>query len=567
MLSARLVPSAPERTWQKGQVIILMAIYLVAMVAMVGLAVDGGRVYLAYRGLQNASDAGALAGADTLSHNSSSTARQTAMSYVTTDLPGTTAPGGIYGSDFSNVDIGAGYKVSMSITPVGGQSTFTVTVSQNLRTTFITAVGINQVTVQTSATALVGTSGFNGAILATAPCGTNPYGINVTGGTNVLINGGIQSNGSVNVNNPSNITVNGNAYAHCSFSGTPTFTGGGAAYASSPVVSDPGYPEPSPLPTTSYGGVNYSGSSSDPAELKPGKYVQMQISNGCYFADPGIYEWGGSFPAGFAQSGGFVTNRLAPPGTGDLWATAGCSVGAISATATSTGTLLPSGTYALEVTSTRTDGGILRESTTSSCITITLTTPHSITVSVPNVAGAQGYNLYSSPTGCTGSFSRVAQGTVTAVEKQGALGVTTILYQLGSAGGPPPSGDQANEAYLVGSITPGAVSFVTDPTSYVTITGGSGSILFSGKQYNWMIVWNNPANNTNQCASTITGGSMTHLIGIFYSPQCQVSITGGSGTSLDGQLVAYNVVITGGSGTAVNFNAGYLPRVAARITQ
>ncbi len=65
----------------------------------------------------------------------------------------------------------------------------------------------------------------------------------------------------------------------------------------------------------------------------------------------------------------------------------------------------------------------------------------------------------------------------------------------------------------------------------------------------------------------ITGGSMTHLIGIFYAPQCQVSITGGSGTSLDGQLVAYNVVITGGSGTAVNFNAQYLPRVAARLTQ
>ncbi len=108
---------------------------------------------------------------------------------------------------------------------------------------------------------------------------------------------------------------------------------------------------------------------------------------------------------------------------------------------------------------------------------------------------------------------------------------------------------------------------MTDPTSYVTITGGSGSILFSGKQYNWMIVWNNPANNTNQCASSITGGSMTHLIGIYYAPQCQVSITGGSGTSLDGQLVAYNVVITGGSGTAVNFDAQYLPRVAARLTQ
>jgi hypothetical protein len=71
-----------------------------------------------------------------------------------------------------------------------------------------------------------------------------------------------------------------------------------------------------------------------------------------------------------------------------------------------------------------------------------------------------------------------------------------------------------------------------------------------------MIVWNNPANNTNQYASAITGGSMTHLIGIYYTPQCQVSITGGSGTSLDGQLVAYNVVITGGSGTSREWPRG-----------
>lgn len=54
---------------QQGQSVILIALMMVAIVAMLGLAIDGGEVYLARRDAQNASDAAAFAGARRLRAN------------------------------------------------------------------------------------------------------------------------------------------------------------------------------------------------------------------------------------------------------------------------------------------------------------------------------------------------------------------------------------------------------------------------------------------------------------------------------------------------------------------
>lgn len=52
---------------EQGQTIVLVALALVAMIAMLGLAVDGGTAYLERRRMQNAADGAALAGARRLS--------------------------------------------------------------------------------------------------------------------------------------------------------------------------------------------------------------------------------------------------------------------------------------------------------------------------------------------------------------------------------------------------------------------------------------------------------------------------------------------------------------------
>lgn len=51
---------------QAGQSVVIIALVMIGLVAMVGLAIDGGEVYLSRRDAQNASDAGAFAGARVL---------------------------------------------------------------------------------------------------------------------------------------------------------------------------------------------------------------------------------------------------------------------------------------------------------------------------------------------------------------------------------------------------------------------------------------------------------------------------------------------------------------------
>jgi len=52
---------------ERGQTVVLVALALVALIAMLGLAIDGGTVYLERRRMQNAADGAALAGARRLS--------------------------------------------------------------------------------------------------------------------------------------------------------------------------------------------------------------------------------------------------------------------------------------------------------------------------------------------------------------------------------------------------------------------------------------------------------------------------------------------------------------------
>ena len=48
---------------QKGQSLVIVAIFLVALLVILALTLDGGNAYLKRREAQNAADAGALAGA------------------------------------------------------------------------------------------------------------------------------------------------------------------------------------------------------------------------------------------------------------------------------------------------------------------------------------------------------------------------------------------------------------------------------------------------------------------------------------------------------------------------
>ena len=59
----------------RGQALVLLSLFLVALLALVGIGVDGGSLYLHRRGMQNGADAAALAGARVMAEGGGSGAR------------------------------------------------------------------------------------------------------------------------------------------------------------------------------------------------------------------------------------------------------------------------------------------------------------------------------------------------------------------------------------------------------------------------------------------------------------------------------------------------------------
>ena len=81
---------------QAGQAVVLVAIAVLVLTAILALAIDGGGIYLDRRQLQNAADAGALAGAELLFSSNPpnyATMHTQALTTIVKNLPGTSAGG------------------------------------------------------------------------------------------------------------------------------------------------------------------------------------------------------------------------------------------------------------------------------------------------------------------------------------------------------------------------------------------------------------------------------------------------------------------------------------------
>ena len=113
-----------------GQALIVFAVFLLALVAVMALALDGGNIYLHRRRAQNAADAGALAGARILALSGSSS-----EAYEAAEL---------YAIDKNNAD-----RCDITVSEPG----VTVVAYRDVPMTFARLVGLAQVTVRAQATA------------------------------------------------------------------------------------------------------------------------------------------------------------------------------------------------------------------------------------------------------------------------------------------------------------------------------------------------------------------------------------------------------------------------------
>jgi hypothetical protein len=122
-----------KQSRQRGQVLVLVALSLLALLAFVALAIDGGHIYRERRLMQNAADAGALAGAYELCYGSESQIEPAALEYAIDRN----------GAELAHVTV---------------QDLLTVTVvtTETVETYFAGLLGFNEVDVQADASAVCG---------------------------------------------------------------------------------------------------------------------------------------------------------------------------------------------------------------------------------------------------------------------------------------------------------------------------------------------------------------------------------------------------------------------------
>jgi Flp pilus assembly protein TadG len=168
---------------RRGQAIVILALAMVGICGMLALAIDSGRLYFQRRLMQDAVDAGALAGAQDLvgtvanPNGSPSSALFHALDdtfAVFNQTPSNAQGTAFYNNPPSNTvtDVKGGYTVT-AVAPSGyNNKQVQVTVTYNAVATFVQVLGFSQVAIMSTATAEAGTNAKTYAVFAYGGIGT-----------------------------------------------------------------------------------------------------------------------------------------------------------------------------------------------------------------------------------------------------------------------------------------------------------------------------------------------------------------------------------------------------------
>ena len=441
---------------QRGQAIVLVAMVTVIIIGFLGLAIDGGRAYWERRILQNAVDAAALAASDNYQDSISISA---SLKAAATEYSANEA---IYGTASANpswtsttVDItwtGSNDVLHIVTSTSGLITTFDVSSNHLVQLAFMEVLGVpSPVTIGALAEGKAktgATSGLGLVTLGTGACPSGTTSLSSLNSSQIIVNGGgIQASGSVSAGT---ITTSGTFADNCTNPVPAGVTATGGKTGGVAPLSDPGF---SSGPLTYWTAAQTAGTG---VVLQPGIYAGSlsAINNQCYFLAPGVYQLQGGYST---ANNALISNDLVPPdapawqgspinapnyntavASPQLWDKPGCSGSfALSTTASLTG--LTTGYYGVVVTSTRTDyypaqamGGTAysRESAPSTCRSIQVgVAGQGITVTVNNVPGATGYNVYAAYNATASPCNQLLYGYIGSITN----GVTEVAGALGSA--------------------------------------------------------------------------------------------------------------------------------------
>jgi Flp pilus assembly protein TadG len=334
---------------QSGQAIVLIALLILVLFGMLGLAVDSGRGYVDRRDQQTAVDAAALAAGDWYENYPdyndlvnlviprsvntymanlriySGVATSSHLAGVTGVPPNNNLPQDTWHDTFAG-----GYVLDIVATNTqfnGYQFVFTTT--HNLPLAFIQIFGGSPtVPIAATATSIVGNQRQTPALLTLS---TDNCAMNLSGSAQLTVLGDVYSNGTACLDN--NLHEAGNCYgaagSNCSvaqyycYNSTPGFVpypppcAAGDTYGNAvvpaPTLPDPGYLAPS---------VGYytvaqafpSGNRGTWTEMAPGQYASFHLSGGtvnCAFLDAGVYTWQNGYSSD--ANGSLLSNELRAP--------------------------------------------------------------------------------------------------------------------------------------------------------------------------------------------------------------------------------------------------------------
>jgi Flp pilus assembly protein TadG len=353
---------SPQRKLQEGQAIVLIALLILVLFGMLGLAIDSGRSYVDRRDQQTAVDAAALAAGDYYDNypdypDLSAVTLVQARQVYENNLH-------IYGgftshNTFHYTNVGSsgqltqdvwvdqfagGYQLTITATNTlfnGYQFEFDST--HNFPLAFMQIFGgPPNVNIVATASSIVGNQRQTPALL-TLDSTPGDCGVGLGGNGKLTILGDVYSNSGVCVSSALHLAGNcyGAAGAQCSsaayycYNTTPGFvpypppcaigdiTGGPNVPA--PSLPDPGYIAPS-VPYYQAAGVQMGRGTY--TEMTPGLYNSFSLTGGagCYFLDAGVYSWNG----GYTSHGGMVSNELKAPNEELYGAGVGTTAGAVS---------------------------------------------------------------------------------------------------------------------------------------------------------------------------------------------------------------------------------------------
>ncbi|HKW71758.1 MAG TPA: pilus assembly protein TadG-related protein [Candidatus Dormibacteraeota bacterium] len=337
--------STSKRNLQEGQAIVLIALLILVLFGMLGLAVDSGRGYVDRRDQQTAVDAAALAAGDWYDNYPDATDLQTkvvpfSVNLYMSDLriySGATLANYTFGTtglppnnnlrwDKWQYTFAGSYQLTITATNTqfnGYQ--FQYDSQHDLPLTFIQIFGGSPtIPIGATATSIVGNQRQSPALLtlSTGACATQ-----MQGAGQLTILGDAYTNGTACVD--ANLRLAGNCYgasgSNCAnasywcynsipgfipYQPNPTCNGSdvlGTSYVPAPSLPDPGYlagSQPSYLaPGATHNRGNY-------IEMTPGQYNNWSVNGGgCYFLDPGVYTWNG----GYSSHGALTSNELKAP--------------------------------------------------------------------------------------------------------------------------------------------------------------------------------------------------------------------------------------------------------------